>query len=458
LGFGAFVAENYDALIDHPVEMGTFTHASFKAHSVTHHIAITGRHRADIERLTRDFKKFCEAQIALFEPATKRAPFDEYWFLLMVVNDGYGGLEHRASTALIAMRDDLPLRLPHTTETRVTAGYKKLLGLASHEYFHSWNVKRILPKAFVPYDLQNENYTTQLWFFEGITDYYDDLMLARAGIITPLEYLELEADSIGRLHAQAGRKKQSVAESSFDAWVKYYRQDENAPNAIVSYYQKGSHVGLGLDLLLRKVSKNERSLDDVLRRLWTEFGKRGGKVGKGVPEGAIEKIAQEIAADAGGNAAGKLVHTFLQNAVYGRQDIDLVGLFASVGITLSWRNAGAAKADDPALANLGAKIVGDSNGDARLAQVFDDGAAQQAGLSAGDTIVAVDGLRVNAAMLERRIKTYAIGSVVTVVGFRRDEMFTREVKLQANAMRTCVLSLSDANAEHKRARERWLSA
>jgi predicted metalloprotease with PDZ domain len=450
LGFGAFTAANYDELIDHPVEMGTFSYAHFEAHGVTHHLAITGKHRADMVRMCRDFKAFCEVQIAMFEPKTKRAPFSEYWFLLTVVNDGYGGLEHRASTALLANRDDLPL----ASETKVSAGYKKLLGLSSHEYFHSWNVKRILPDAFVPYDLTHENYTTQLWFFEGFTDYYDDLMLARAKVITPLEYLEMEADAIGRSYAIAGRKKQSVAESSFDAWVKYYRQDENAPNAIVSYYQKGGLIGLGLDLLMRKLSDGKCSLDELMRALWSDYAKQG----KGVPEGVIEANAAAIVASHAGQAKAKAVKDFLARAVHAREDIDLVGLFASVGITLSWRAVGAMKSDDPALANLNAKIVGDVNGDAKLAQVFDDGCAQRAGLSAGDTIVAVEGLRVHAANLERRIKTYAIGSTIEVLGFRRDEMFIRKVKLQGNQLRTCVLTLSDANADAKRQRERWLSA
>jgi predicted metalloprotease with PDZ domain len=454
LDFGAFICANYDELIDHPVEMGTFTHATFEACGVTHHLAITGRHRADVARMCRDFKAFCEVQIALFEPETKRAPFGEYWFLLMVVADGYGGLEHRASTALIANRDDLPL----TKDKGVSAGYKKLLGLSSHEYFHSWNVKRLLPEVFVPYDLSNENYTTQLWFFEGITDYYDDLMLARASLLTPLEYLELEAHTIGNVTAQAGRKRQSVAESSFDAWVKYYRQDENAPNAIVSYYQKGSLVGLGLDLLLRKLSKGAASLDDVMRALWNDYAKQGKGIAEGVIEATAVAIATKHADKSTSKAAGNAVHDYLQHAVYARGDIDLVGLFASVGITLSWRNVGTNKSEEPAQPSLNAKISSDGSGDAKLTQVFDEGAAQRAGLSAGDTIVAIDGLRVNAGNIERRVKTYAVGQQIEVVAFRRDEMLTCRVKLQANSLRTCVLTLSDANAEAKRARERWLGS
>ncbi len=449
--FGFFTAANYDELIDHPVEMGLFTHATFDACGVTHHIAITGRHRADMPRLCADFKKFCEAQIRLFEPETGTAPMSEYWFLIMVVGDGFGGLEHRASTALLVSRDDLPvLSSPNPVSaaepsiSKPSAAYRKLLSLASHEYFHTWNVKRILPAAFVPYDFERENYTRLLWFFEGITDYYDDLMLVRAGIITPLEYLEIDADNIGRVLSQAGRTRQSVAESSFDAWTKYYRQDENAVNSIVSYYQKGAIIGLALDLTIRQQSNNARSLDDVMRALWNRFA----KAGLGVPEGEIEKIAGEM--------AGADLTAFFAEAVYGTADIALESLFATVAVTLSWRSAVSAAPASAPVASIGAKITADANGDAKLAQVFTGGAALAAGLSAGDTIVALDGLRVNAANLDRRIKTYDVGTTIAAVAFRRDEQIMTNITLQAQANQTCVLTLSDSPAEAKARRNAWL--
>jgi predicted metalloprotease with PDZ domain len=443
--FGIFTADSYDDLIDHPVEMGTFTHASFEACGVTHHIAITGRYRADVPRLCADFKLFCEAQIRLFEPHTAAAPMAEYWFLITVLGEGFGGLEHRASTALIVSRDDLPL----ANEPRVTAGYRKLLSLASHEYFHTWNVKRILPAAFTPYPLDREAYTTQLWFFEGITDYYDDLMLTRAGLITPLEYLEVEAENIGRVMGQHGRTRQTVAESSFDAWIKYYRQDENAVNSIVSYYQKGAIIGLALDLTIREKTANTKSLDDVMRALW----QRHGKLGVAVPEGDIEKTASEI--------AGVDLSDFFSEAVYSVADIDLAKLFATVGVTLTWRPNGASiaapKMAERTLPALGAKVVSDSNGDAKLSQVFTGGTAMTAGLSAGDTILAVDGLRVNAATLERRIKSYDVGSALAIIACRRDEVFHVTLTLQAQTVMTCVLTVADVPATAKARRLSWLT-
>ena len=439
--FGVFIAANYDELIDHPVEMGTFTHATFEACGVIHHIAVTGRHRADMARLCRDFQKFCEAHIRLFEPDTALAPMREYWFLIMAVGEGFGGLEHRDSTALLVSRDDLPVP-SSTPEEKPAAAYRKLLSLASHEYFHTWNVKRIMPTAFMPYDFTRENHTRQLWFFEGITDYYDDLMLVRSNIITPLEYLEIEADIIGRVHAQAGRGKQSVAESSFDAWTKYYRQDENAVNSIVSYYQKGAMVGMALDLTIRDKSNGTRSLDDVMRALWMRFGKPG----IGVPEGEIENIASEM--------AGADLSAFFADAVYGTRDIALAELFATVGVTLTWRpTVSTITAADP---TLGAKISADANGDAKLAQVFEGGAALAAGLSAGDTIVALDGLRVTAANLERRIKSHGVGETLAVVAFRRDELLNTNLTLQAQARQTCVLTLADTPIEARARRNAWL--
>jgi predicted metalloprotease with PDZ domain len=438
--FGRFSAENYDELIDHPVEMGAFTHASFEACGVPHHIAITGKHRADMPRLCADLKKICEAQIRLFEPETAEAPMPEYWFLVMAVGDGYGGLEHRASTALICNRDDLPL----ANEKKVAKGYRRFLGLASHEYFHTWNVKRIKPEVFTPYDLTRETYTRQLWFFEGFTSYYDDLILVRTGLIDTLAYLELIAENIGRVMSQAGRLKQSVADASFDAWVKYYRQDENSPNAIVSYYQKGAMVALALDLTIRQRTQGAKCLDDVMRALWAAYG----KACLGVPEGGVQLIAEQT--------AGIALTDFFAHAVEGTNDLDLLPLFQNVAIDLTWKVPGQVKSDGVAPATLGAKIGGEPSGDAKLLHVFDGGAAQLAGLSAGDSVIAIDGLRVSAATLERRLRTYAPETRIELTAFRRDELMTFPVTLQAQSAQTCSLTMNDTPIDSKARRNAWL--
>ena len=445
--FGKFAAASYDELIDHPVEMGRFAHACFEACGVPHHVVLTGRLPAagvDVARLCADLKKICEAQIRLFEPESQQAPMPAYWFLITAVGEGFGGLEHRASTALIVSRDDLPL-LTSKHDKRIAPTYRRLLSLASHEYFHTWNVKRIKPERFIEYDLANENYTRQLWFFEGFTDYYDDLMLVRCGLITTQEYLELEAENIGRVLAQSGRHKQSVADSSFDAWIKYYRQDENAPNAIVSYYQKGAIIGMALDLTIRQRSEGRQSLDDVMRALWREHG----KFNRGVAEGAIEKIAARV--------TGLDLTDFFAHAVHGTDDPELAPLFKHLGIEMSLRAPGQGKTTDPIPATLGVKPGFEANGDAKLLQVFDGGAAQAAGLSAGDIVIAMDGLRITAANFDKRVKNYAVGSVVELIAFRRDELMRFSVILQPQPKTNCTLTTHNAPAEAKARRENWLN-
>ena len=400
-GFGLYHAASYDELIDHPVEMGRFTLASFTACGVPHEIAITGRHDADLARLTADLKKICEWQIRFFgEPA----PMKRYVFLVTAVGEGYGGLEHRASTALLCARRNLPWR----GMQGMSEGYRDFLGLCSHEYFHTWNVKRIKPAAFVPYDLDRENYTTQLWAFEGITSYYDDLALLRSGVIDVKDYLELLAKTIGNVQKTPGRLRQSLADSSFDAWSKFYKPDENTPNAVISYYAKGSLAALALDLTLRSKTQGKISLDDVMRTLW----QRHGQTGLGVAENGVQKIAEEL--------SGLRLQRFFADYVQGVRELPLKPLLAEFGIRLAWEGS-----QIPA---LGIKAANEGN-EIRLATVFDGSAAQRAGLASGDTLVAIDGLRAAPGALEKQLLRYRPGDVLKVHAFRRDELMEFSVRL-----------------------------
>ncbi len=445
LGFGRFRARDYDELIDHPVEMGTFTHAGFTACGVPHELVITGRHRADTNRLCRDLEKICTAQIRMFgEPA----PFDRYVFLVMAVGNGYGGLEHRASTALLCARDDLPL--PSESEANPGERYTTFLGLCSHEYFHSWNVKRIKPAAFIPYDLRSETVTPQLWAFEGITSYYDDLTLVRAGLISTQRYLELLAQQITRHLRVPGRFRQSVTESSQDAWTKYYKQDENAPNSIVSYYVKGSLLALCLDLLLREKTADRVSLDDLMRRLWTDFG----QCGVGLQDEDIPRLATELCGDA--------LEDFWQNALYGHEELPLRELLVTRGLDWTLRAADnaadsggkAGSADSRARPWLGAKLA-TAEGGASLQQVLSHSPAQAAGLSAADVVVAANGLRVNGASLEKLVASHAPGDVLQLHAFRRDELMEFRVVLGTAPADTCVLSMP-ADTDRQRRAEQWI--
>ncbi|XZG69616.1 M61 family metallopeptidase [Chitinibacteraceae bacterium HSL-7] len=446
-GFGQYHAENYDELIDHPVEMGEFTRDRFKACGVPHDIVLAGRHRADMARLKRDLKKICEYQIRLFGG---KAPFDRYLFMTMVTGDGYGGLEHRKSTALMASRDDLPL----AHETGIKAGYRQYLGLCSHEYFHSWNVKRLKPAAYAPYDLTQENYSRLLWAFEGITSYYDDLTLVRSGVISEPDYLELLSQTMTQVERGRGRLNQTLEEASFDTWIKYYRPDENSPNALASYYTQGALAALALDLTLR--SEHDCSLDEVMRALWQRYGSQFDQSGVGIGEAEWEQVASDVArTDLSG---------FFDRVLRSTHTPDWPALFASVGVLArlrvpaggsdkgGWRETG-----QPGNA-LGARVAADPLG-VKLSAVINGGSAHAAGLSAGDVLLAFDGLRVTAATLETQLAAWPVGAQVQVHAFRRDELITRTLEIRCAEADTWGLRLmAEAAQETQDRRHCWLHA
>ncbi|SOY89485.1 M61 family metallopeptidase [Cupriavidus taiwanensis] len=440
-GFGRYQVADYDELVDHPVEMGTFQLASFRACGAQHDVVFTGRvPQLDLERVCRDLKRICETQIRLFEPRTAQAPFLDsnrrYVFMTMVTSDGYGGLEHRASTALICSRNDLPVR----GDSETSEGYRTFLGLCSHEYFHTWNVKRIKPAAFVPYRLAQETYTPLLWLFEGFTSYYDDLVLVRSGCVTEAQYVEMLAKTWNGVLRGNGRTKQSVSESSFDAWTKYYRQDENAPNAIVSYYTKGALVALVLDLTIRDKTRGRRSLDDVMRALWRGYG-RGFYAPDAVQRGVTEAEVYALFDEVTGLRLGPLLRALTE----GTGELPLAALFKRFGIK--------AEAQKPArTAALGIKVKTE-DGWVRVTQVLDGGAAQAAGLSAGDLLVAVDGVRMAPGQLDKLLARYRPGDRVELHAFRRDELQALPVTLAREP--AAQFKLKAEGGRHA-ARSRWL--
>jgi predicted metalloprotease with PDZ domain len=427
-GFGRYEAGDYDELIDHPVEMGEFQLGEFSVGGCRHEIAVTGRTDVDLDRLARDLKPVCREHIALFEPTRGKAPVDRYLFLTMAVGDGYGGLEHRASTALLCSRNDLP----HRGLKGISEGYQTFLGLASHEYFHSWNVKRIKPARFEPYDLEQETYTRLLWVFEGFTSYYDDLALCRAGVITPQAYLRTLQRAIRSVEAGPGRHLQSVAESSFDAWIKYYRQDENSPNTVVSYYVKGALVALCLDLTIRTLTRSRRSLDDVMRLMWQRY--RAG--GQGLEETGFAPLVAE--------ATGLDLSRQIARWAYGTSELPLAQCLKPFGISVR------REPDGDALAWLGARTVVRQS-EVVIHSAHRDGPAARAGLSAGDILIAIDGLRCNEATLKAMLARRPAGTDVRVHAFRRDELVETSVKLAPARPLTCL----DARGRNA-ARNAWL--
>ncbi len=365
-GRGTYEAADYDELVDHPVEMGSFWRDRFSVAGVPHEFVVTGALPVfDGERLVADAKRICEAQVAFWH-GRKKPPFERYVFMLNAVDDGYGGLEHRASTALVAARRDLPRR----GQNGQSDGYVTLLGLISHEYFHTWNVKRLRPAEFARYDYTSENYTRLLWFFEGFTSYYDDLFLVRSGLIDEARYLKLLAKNINAVLGTPGRKVQSVAQASFDAWVKYYRGDENTVNATISYYTKGSLLALALDLSLRQSGSG--SLDAVMRALWKLHD------GRLITEADIARAVSTV--------AGRSLDKELTAWVHGTDDLPLEALLVKAGV--AWK----VEAPTPAQ-RLGVRVAESALTGVQVKGVLRSSAAERCGLSAGDELLAINGWR-----------------------------------------------------------------
>lgn len=445
-GFGAFRATGYEDLIDHPVLMGPLTTVEFMAAGVPHAVVLAGMPNPDRERLQSDLTRLCTWHIDFFG---RPAPMSRYVFLVRTSGEGYGGLEHRASAVLGCRGDDLPQAGVSVNE----AGYRRFLGLASHEYFHAWHVKRIRPAEFVAADLGAEVYTHQLWIFEGITSYYDDLALRRSGLITAEQYLEIMGRSLTRLYRTAGRRHQTLEEASFDTWIKFYRPDENSPNATISYYVKGALVALALDLELRYRTAGQCTLDEVMRRLWQEYGADDCA---GLPEGQFERLAQTV--------SGLDLEAFFRHNLRTTIDPPIGILLAQFGVRLHLRSsesdadAGGARGrrEDRPRPWLGIKVQ-ITDGRVRISHVAAASPGQQAGLAAGDELLAIGGRRVAPDSWEAIIGRLVPGTEQVCHVFR-DQRLVQLTCTPVPAPRdTCYLTLDpDADAETVVRRNAWL--
>lgn len=425
-----FQTASYSGFIDHPVELGCLETLRFEAGGIPHRIVLSGHYRDfDRRRLIDDVQKICAAGLALFPGP---APFAEYLFLLHVGDGVYGGLEHISSTALLADRNSLPA----CGSGAPCDAYVQLLGLFSHEYFHAWNVKSIKPEVFLPYDLNRENYTEQLWAFEGITSYYDDLLLVRSGVIDAETYLNLLAKGITRVRQGKGRLKQTLAQSSFTAWNKFYRQDENSPNAIVSYYQKGALAALCLDLLIRSKSAGRHSLDTVMQALYRAWC----ETGKGIPEGQWQAYCQEI--------TGLDLNGFFQTALYSTQDLPLESCLAQAGVTLVWQSAprshggglGAGLQAEKPAGDFGARFKQEAEGIV-LTHVHSGGSAECAGLCPQDKIIAVNGFACTS--FEKQWPQFAVGETLHIHYFRHGVLQETGLTVQPAEADTAFLQIAD---------------
>lgn len=436
---GAFYADDYEALIDYPFLLGELDVHEFIAGGKKHAFVTAGRNFADYERICGDLARICEHQINLFD---KQVPFDNYLFLTMVVGKGFGGLEHRNSTALVCSRKDLVSKGIRPT---IDSDYRTFLSLCSHEYFHSWNIKTLKPRDFIPYRLDAEQYTRQLWFYEGITSYYDDYVLHQAGLIDANTYLSLIGDTLARVHRGVGVDRHTVGDSSLQAWNRFYKQDENAPNSIVSYYAKGALIALCLDLMIRLESDGRITLAQVMAKFWQAYGAN--------QQGTTDTSFAEFLADTYHLHLG----AFIERAVATTEPLPMIELLEQFGIDVQRRppqddtGFGGKPAAQPLPVALGAKFKASGAG-LELQVVFAEEAAYEAGLSAQDRIIAIDNLQVTDANMREVFERYQPGDSVTVHAFRRDELLTLELLWQAPKANNYILTVAD----RKRA-QGWLA-
>jgi len=437
---GVFRAAGYDELADSPLEIGTHEVIAFEVDGVPHRWAVWGRGNLDRERLVADATRIVRTEKALFG----ELPYRAFTFILHLLPGGSGGLEHRDSTVLVA--DRWSFRGP---------AYESFLGLVAHELFHAWNGKRIRPAVLGPFDYVRESYTRELWVVEGITTYYTDVILRRAGLISRPRYLEKQAEQITRLAGIPGRLVQPLEDASFDAWIKFYRPDANTPNATISYYHKGALVALLLDLKIREATGNQRSLDDVMRALWAEYGRPD----VGFPERRVEALASEAA----GVELGPLFDRWLRAA----DELDFAPYLAAAGLALvPAHEARPAGAPAPPVGEPGAERMREvrigfqfkfEGGKTVVGNVLAGTPAWRAGVSAGDELLALDGLRVDAMSLGARLQEKAPGSTAALTVFRRDELLTLPLPVESGPPTRLALRPVDTPAPGQRAvLDHWL--
>ncbi|WP_242928308.1 M61 family metallopeptidase [Pontibacter vulgaris] len=387
---------DYDILADSPLEIGNHEVLQFTANGIPHEVAMYGEGNYDAKRLTADMKKVTEEAISVMG----ELPVERYVFIVHNLQRGGGGLEHLNSTTLQTTRSS------YGTES----GYTGFLSLVAHEYFHLWNVKRLRPFPLGPFNYDQENYTSLLWVSEGITSYYDDLIARRAGMISPQRYLDVVAGSISSVENTPGNKIQTVSESSLDAWIKYYRRNENSNNAEVSYYTKGGVMGQLLNMEIMKSTKGEKSLDDAMRYMYNKYYK---KLNRGYTEKEFQEAVELM--------AGKKMDAFFRDYINGTKTPDYNSYFEAAGLKLVNVNEGSKEI------NWGA-ATSQTNGRNVITSVARGSSSWDGGLNVNDEIIAIDGYRVE-GNVNSFLAGRAIGEKVEVLVSRDGKLLTLEVPL-----------------------------
>ncbi len=427
--FGAYQAANYAELIDHPVLFGRFDLVQFTCSGVDFELVLAGGHRADLSRLEKDLAVVCQHHLDLFGLP---APINRYVFQTLLSKDGFGGLEHRSSTALLFARDDLPSS--HNQE--MTEGYQTFLSLCSHELFHTWHVKRIQPIELQQAKLNEEIYTEQLWIYEGITSFYDDISLARTSLVDVEQYLRVLGENLTRLKRNAGRFKQTITESSFYAWTKFYKQDASAINNIVSYYLKGGFIAMCLDLMIRRDSDGEKSLDDLMRSLWQQHG----KTGIGTDKLVIQRLLkQELNLN---------FDAFLERALYSHDELPVAELLEHAGLQLLSRprktpsDKGGKPESKVGKSYFGAQIKSLGTG-IKVLQILENSPAMQAGLCIGDQLLSVNQWQVSDSSIQSLLDDFADQDTVELHVLRDGRLLQLSMPVRAAIEDTHYIEIKD---------------
>jgi predicted metalloprotease with PDZ domain len=425
-----FRAENFDIFYDSPVEVSNFKTLTFEIKGVPHRIVIDGEGNYAPDRLLADFKKISDVTIELMGG---EIPYKDYTFILHLRSDASGGLEHLNSTA-IGARPFIFTQEP---------SYRAFLSVVAHEFYHVWNVKRLRPDPLGPFDYTKENYTKLLWVAEGITSYYETIILLRAGLISERDFLADAARGIQALQNRPGRLVMSAEEASFDAWIKYYRQDENAINSQISYYDKGAIIALLLDLEIRRRSNGAKTLDDVMHYLYNEFAGKN----RNFTSADFQKVSELM--------AGSSLEQFFASYVRGREELDYNSSLAAVGLRLDQSGETSVITPRPK-AHLGADLV--QQGDRLMVRrVYAGSPAYEQGLNTGDQIIAINNRRATREFFHARLAEKKPGDVVNLTIFRFDGLSTLLIKLGARIdVPFRIVPLSNQSEQQRRIYQGWI--
>ncbi|HEY0771330.1 MAG TPA: PDZ domain-containing protein [Sphingobacteriaceae bacterium] len=426
-----FYAPDFDILYDSPIEVGNQDVFGFTAAGVKHEIAMSGGGNYDKTALKTDMAKIVEEATSIF----KENPNKRYVFIVHNYHSGGGGLEHLNSTVLGATRNG------YTNPSK----YKGFLGLVAHEYFHLWNVKRLRPEALGPFDYEKENYTSALWISEGFTAYYDNLIMRRAGLYTPEQYLEVLVNDINVVSNQPGSRIQSVAEASFDAWIKYYRPNENSANSTISYYNKGALLGMIIDLEIMNATKGAKGLDDVMKQMYDLYYK---KLNRGFTDAEFKAMVEKV--------AGKSFDDIYSDYVNGVNPIDYKKYLGYAGLQPVDEYDGKS---EPYLGVATAV----KDGKTIVTSVARNSAAWLVGINVNDELLSVNGSRISpgtdpkVSELSKFISSAKVGDKLKIELVRDGLVKNLEVRLLKNpSVKYKIEPVEGASEMQLKIRKKWL--